>query len=335
MFRRSNIYPDTNLPITILKDRVCQAVETEIQNEIKDYELNDEEYIEISTRFWEKFYSCCEQYHLKATQPIGLLLMESESGVCIIKKNAFSLLRPCESLEHLMLSGDSSTPEQLSGTQLGNNQKLCSDLVQIIQILTMIEHQISDDIKNDIDKKLYQLQMPNIVVSKLVKEMLTKEYDETEFPQQFLISIRQKMESIMDLPSAMILLLDSLRMDHGDPQAMQTHSNVAELSRTLLTIGHLFGSNLGISFVAESLRQISLIRYSLCRNLLILQHILIDTFALSCNILEIIRSRCMPETVVFVQAYYVMMWLSETPASAGTTTTSMLVFYILIEYFCL
>lgn len=100
MFKRSNVLFDVNLPLTVLKDRVCQAVESEIQNEVIDYEISDDEYIDIATRYWERFYSCCEQYHLKSCQPIGLVLLEAMDAICVVKKNAFSLLRPCEILEH-------------------------------------------------------------------------------------------------------------------------------------------------------------------------------------------------------------------------------------------
>lgn len=83
-------------------------------------------------------------------------------------------------------------------------------------------------------------------------------------------------------------------------------------SKLLLSIGHLFLSNAGISLVAESLRQMSIIRFSLCRNLLILQHILMESSELQRDTIEIIRSECMPETVIFVQAYYLMVWICET-----------------------
>lgn len=64
--------------------------------------------------------------------------------------------------------------------------------------------------------------------------------------------------------------------------------------------------------MAESLRQNTIVRYSLCRNLLILQNILTDSDDLQCDTKEIIRSKCMPETEVFVHAYYVMVWICET-----------------------
>lgn len=46
---------------------------------------------------------------------------------------------------------------------------------------------------------------------------------------------------------------------------------------------------------------------------MILQQILIEKSDLPCHLLEDIRSSCMPNTVVFVQAYFVMVWICETP----------------------
>lgn len=93
-----------------------------------------------------------------------------------------------------------------------------------------------------------------------------------------------------------------------------------QTSHDFISLGHLFKSDTGISLVSESLHQIAVIRYALCRNLLILQQILCDSSDLPIDTLEYIRSNCMPETVVFIQAYYVMVWIcetSETPPTAG------------------
>lgn len=92
-----------------------------------------------------------------------------------------------------------------------------------------------------------------------------------------------------------------------------------QTSRGILSAGHLFRSNAGISFVAGTLHQIAVIRYALCRNLLILQQIVIDSNDLAVDTLEYIRSNCMPETVVFVQAYYVMVWICETSENQPTS----------------
>lgn len=98
---------------------------------------------------------------------------------------------------------------------------------------------------------------------------------------------------------------------------------MAEFSRLYISIGNLFGSNYGISLLSESLRQTALVRYALCRNLLILQMMLIKQYTLSSTSMEIIRSKCMTETDVFVLAYYVMVWLSETPVNPTSTVVAL------------
>lgn len=182
MFRRSNVLSDPNVSMAVLKDRVCHAVETEIQNEINDFEITDEEYIDISSKFWESFYSCCEQYHMKSCQPIGLVIMESVGAVCIVKKSTFSLLRPCEPLEHLMLVGNDGEIDNLNGTSLAQSSgqaNMFQDLEKLVSILTLLENQLPYDCKKDIYDKLYYLEMPNVIVSTLVSEMLGSEYEES------------------------------------------------------------------------------------------------------------------------------------------------------------
>lgn len=180
MFRRSNILSDPNVPLSVLRDRVCYAVEQEVQNELKDYDVTDELYIDTSFKYWERFYSCCEQYHVKSCQPIGLVSLEAIGAVAIVKKNSFSLLRPCELLEHLMLVGENVELEHLSEFALDDEIKIedVEDLVKLITILYALEQQISDEDKTDIDTRLYELEIPNKVISELVSDILSREYEE-------------------------------------------------------------------------------------------------------------------------------------------------------------
>lgn len=167
MFRRSNVLSDPNVPLTALKDRVCYAVEQEVQSELKDFELTDDSYIETSFKAWERFFSCCEQYHIKATQPIGLVNLDSIGAVAVIKKNAFSLLRPCELLEHLMLLGENI--ECVNDLVL-DDEINSEDLVKLIATLSALEQNISDESKAEIDTKLYELNTPNELISQLLSD---------------------------------------------------------------------------------------------------------------------------------------------------------------------
>lgn len=144
------------------------------------------------------------------------------------------------------------------------------------------------------------------------------------------MQVIEEVKSINDLQLAMHGLLNALRMDATATESCMADSYAGQKTRQFhSSLGGgstLFGSECGISTVAETLRQIVQVRYAMCRNLLILQQILIDKSDLPCNLLEAVRSSCMPNTVVFVQAFYVMIWLCETPilpTAAGGTTASL------------
>nr|XP_018896125.1 PREDICTED: nuclear pore complex protein Nup160 homolog [Bemisia tabaci] len=85
-----------------LKQQVEVAIENEIQMDVSDYELTDEDYIDIAEKCWNKFYSCCVQYHQTSSVPLGIIWLHSMSCVVLIKKNGFSILRNKEYLESII-----------------------------------------------------------------------------------------------------------------------------------------------------------------------------------------------------------------------------------------
>lgn len=101
-----------NLSISLLKQRVCLAVENEIQSKLKETEVTDEDYLECAEWCWQRFYSCCVQYYIADLKPLGLLLLPAVSGVVLLKKAAYSFLRPLDAVEHLMLCSEFSSKEQ-------------------------------------------------------------------------------------------------------------------------------------------------------------------------------------------------------------------------------
>lgn len=181
MFRRSNILSDPNVPLSVLRDRVCYAVEQEVQNELKDFDITDELYIDTSFKYWERFYSCCEQYHIKSCQPIGIVSLDTVGALAVVKKNSFSLLRPIELLEHLMLVGENIEPEHLADMTFDEEvftSDDVEDLVKLVSILFTIEHKLSEEDKAEIDTKLYELEMPSKIIKELVTDILSREYEQ-------------------------------------------------------------------------------------------------------------------------------------------------------------
>ena len=66
-------------------------------------------------------------------------------------------------------------------------------------------------------------------------------------------------------------------------------------------------------------------RFSICRNMLILQQLLLEcqqklSYSMDSAGVDKIRSILLPRTVVLTQAYYVVMWISETPATVNVAS---------------
>jgi nuclear pore complex protein Nup160 len=91
---------------------------------------------------------------------------------------------------------------------------------------------------------------------------------------------------INDLPKVISILLNALKFDD--------HLIIDSAEQRQLDDNPYFSSTTGIQLLAEATKQIIQLRYVLCRNLLILEHILIQKFILNCNATEIIRSKCYP-----------------------------------------
>ncbi|XP_015601122.1 nuclear pore complex protein Nup160 homolog [Cephus cinctus] len=319
IYRRSNLAGHMTYSPSLIKERVCMAVESEIRAEVMEYEMTDEDYLEIANRCWSKFYSCVIQYHANGTKPVGLLLLPGVYGAVLLKKSSFSLLRPMEALEHLMLCNDNAYVSRFKTTPvLSQNEDVCQDLITLMSTIAMLEEQLSEELKTSIQRELYHLKSPDMIVDDLLSRLILDPEDPLlEF--NFQSDLYQKMKSIKDISSAMAMLLEALMYDLGQPNKMQLEQN-SEASKMLLNVSHLFGSQLGISTVAQSVTQITRLRFSICRNLLMLQQIVLSRpEAFDSRSLHSIKSASAPRTVVLTQAYHAVMWICETPAPSASS----------------
>ncbi|XP_012217112.2 nuclear pore complex protein Nup160 homolog [Linepithema humile] len=323
IYRRSNVLAEMTFSPAVLKERVCMAVEAEMQAEVMDYVIMDEDYLEIANRCWSKFYSCVVQYHANGTRPVGLLLLPSVYGVVLLKKSSFSLLRPMEALEHLMLCNDKSYTSRFKTTPvLSQDEDTCQDLIILMSALVMLGEQLSEETKTEMEKELYHLRSPDIIIDDLLSK-LTLEPDDPLSDFDFQSELYHKLSTVKDISAAIAMLLEALTYDLGQPNKLQFEED-HDASKTLLNVNHLFGSQLGISTITESVTQIALLRFSICRDLLILQQIvLLRPEIFDSRSLHTIRSSLAPRTVVLTQAYYVVTWICESTA-AYTPSQSLL-----------
>ncbi|CAD6237041.1 GSCOCG00002109001-RA-CDS [Cotesia congregata] len=321
IYRRSNFMADMTLSPALLKERVCMAVEAEIQAEVMDYELTDEDYLEIANRCWSKFYSCVIQYHVNGSRPVGILLLPTVYGVVLLKKSFFSLLRPMEALEHLLLSNEKSYASRFKTTAIfSQDEETCQDLIELMEAVVMLEEQLSEETKSNFQRELSYLKSPDIVVEELFSRLLT-DPDDPLADYDFQLDLYNKLENVRDPANAMEMLLEALTYDTVQPEKLKLDSE-PETSRMLLTVSHLFGSQLGISTVSVSVSQITQLRFTICRNLLLLQQIILARPEVSISrILHEIKSSLAPRTVVLTQAYFVMNWICESTINLQSRQT--------------
>ncbi|XP_050491820.1 nuclear pore complex protein Nup160 homolog isoform X1 [Bombus huntii] len=312
IYKRSNFLEDKILSAAELKERVCIAVEAEIQAEIMDYELMDEDYLEIANRCWSKFYSWVIQYHANSTRPVGLLLLPSVYGVVLLKKSCFSLLRPMEALEYLMFCNERSYTSRFKTTPvLSQDEDICQDLITLMSALVLLEEQLSEETKTAVKRELYHLKSPDTIIDDLLsKLMLESEEPISNFVTHHLSC--HKLSNVRDISSAMAMLLETLTYDLGQPNKVHLNDD-HDASILLLNINHFFSSHLGISAISKSVAQITQLRFAICRNLLILQQmILLRPELFDSRSLHSIKSSLAPKTVVLMQAYYVVTWICES-----------------------
>jgi hypothetical protein len=114
----------------------------------------------------------------------------------------------------------------------------------------------------------------------------------------------------------MAMLLEALTYDLGQPNKMELIQNHPKSFTKINDINYLFGSQLGISTLSQIITQISIVRFSICRNLLIIQQITLLRHELfDSQSLHSIKSSLAPRTVVLTQAYYIVMWICTSSAS--------------------
>ncbi|GJQ71484.1 hypothetical protein Trydic_g11201 [Trypoxylus dichotomus] len=310
IYKKSPAIADLNLSIGLLKQRVCMAVESEIQAELQESEVSDDEYLECANWCWSRFYSCCVQYHVSGLRPLGILLLPAVSGALLLKKSTYSFLRPLDVLEHLFLCSNYITRDQFSShPQLGVSFEETDDLIELTSILVHLDNQLSDLFKQTFDNDLQQLKSPDSIMVNLVDEIIMG------MSEEFLCYVGAKLNNCRDAYNALHKLLELLRLE----QCIEDIEKVPPEIQN--SIDHLFSSQLGISFASQSLKQQLQTRFVISRNLLTVQNIILRIKkGKDLKFVEAVRSVCIPETVVLIQAYKVMSWLCDLTAQSTVTS---------------
>lgn len=217
IYRRSAILSDMNLSVQNLRQRVCMAVEAEIVHELKEEEVNDDDYQETAYWCWSRFYSCCVQYYITGLRPLGLLLLPSVSGAVLIKKDSFSILRPLDVIEHLALCNEYSYPDQFEHcTDIADAQEDVPDLIKLIGLLVQLNEHLCEDTKRKFDKECFT-HSPDNVVMRILPELKESDFNDISDVE---VAIKKNLSSTLssysNIQQTIHILLTLLSLDTAE-----------------------------------------------------------------------------------------------------------------------
>ncbi|XP_019626298.1 PREDICTED: nuclear pore complex protein Nup160-like isoform X3 [Branchiostoma belcheri] len=303
-----------DLSAAVLKEQVALVVETEIQNAVTEYEVQQEEYYQIQLQCWNKFYLCCTQYHQVAARPLGVYSDEDTAMVCLVKKGAVSFLRPCDGVEHLYLSPQGvCQPQHLSAAPLNiADEKLCRDVVLLGDCLRLIRDQLTPDVVSAVEQDLYHLETPQNIVEPLVNNVISEAGDVDQSSAEVISTLESSLQTIIDAPRAIDMVLQAMDVTGGDPENLAVPDLAGEPLRQL-SLNHVFGSAAGHAVLETSARGLATTRLAICRDLLLLQGLMGrmgQRASLSQDSLNKLQSDLIPRTAQLMQVYHVITWVS-------------------------
>ena len=310
--------------IARIREEICSAVEAEIQNEVVEYEISDEEYVEVSNAAWARMYSVALQYHQSGLKPMGLMVdAVGRSGlVAILKKASVSFVRPLDALEHLSLCGDSGAavgPDIFHDTPiLCEDPALCQDVINLMKAVSFVEALISPELVHEFSHGLSRLSSPDVTARQIIKAVLTGSDDDHVHGMNLTQELSTRLQQVCDVSKALEVLLVSLELDRG----IVSHS--AEDIMCGILVGEcdfrrVFSGPLGTSVIAESLNQTVKTRFALTRNLILLQLLMLEcglSQSVSPDTANRIESTFLPRSVVMAHCYYTLVWIAGTRATA-------------------
>eukprot|EP00095_Tigriopus_kingsejongensis_P000570 snap_masked-scaffold372_size192401-processed-gene-0.15 protein:Tk00570 transcript:snap_masked-scaffold372_size192401-processed-gene-0.15-mRNA-1 annotation:"nuclear pore complex protein nup160-like protein" len=329
IYRRSldiTSIPEDELTMDRLRQEIGEAVEAEIQNQVTEAEISDEEYMDVAYTAWNRFYSCAVQYHQAGVEPMGLICDPGSGLITIIKKVGISFVRPLDALEHLVLSGDSSSrgPEIFHDTPiLCEDPVLAMDVIQLMRAIALVDSWIPSRFVDEFTFSLSRLGSPDQTAKRIVAAILSQamvgedNMDENIHAHiNFTQELCTRLLQLSDAAKALEVLLAILELDRGIVAHAAQHPDMEDEESQFSK--RVFASPLGTCVVAESLKQMARTRFELTRNLIVLQLLMLEcgmSDTINVSTAEKIHSTFLPRSVVMAHSYHVLVWLTETLAT--------------------
>jgi len=292
-----------------LLENVCYSVEHSIRDIVGQNELSTEEYSRIEEQCWEKFFSYCIQYKNIGNKPLGLIYDHRTCFLSLITKDECIFLKSNDNLSDLILNSNVNLDSYLYKNDLDLSLK--QDLKQILDYISLIDENLSDSIVVD-----FELNMSNSNESiDAFFDNAFSEYlltcNETETGQAFKTIFDDFLNKSNNYETIIELLLKSLDLKNDE---FDLDQSIDELPTVVPNnFLNLMSSIDGLSLTCASVHQLARSRFKLCRNLLLLQKILLSQDPKSnVEIIKKIQLFFIPRTVSLLHTYYFLTWVCET-----------------------
>uniref|UniRef100_A0A8C6NZ01 Nucleoporin 160 n=1 Tax=Nothobranchius furzeri TaxID=105023 RepID=A0A8C6NZ01_NOTFU len=245
-----------------LKKLVTQAVESELQASITEFEFSQEEYRQLQVEFWSRFYSCCLQYQEVESTPLGLTVNPHTGLACVLRKGFVSFLLPCFAVDHLYLSYDEYLISE-EETPITDDPDMARDVLQLVQSLRLISDAVSEEMTYEMENALEYLQIPERAAELVLEKMLCND------SENIIVDIQNKLQDVRNPPAAMMVLIRE--MDLETDSEFGGDGLVAPGLSVRMSLSQLYSSSCAVSLVCQAVCHLAMTRARFCRDLLILQ----------------------------------------------------------------
>ncbi|XP_070567013.1 nuclear pore complex protein Nup160-like [Ptychodera flava] len=321
---------DARLGPSVLKQEVIAAIETEVHAAATGYELPLDEFYQLQLQCWKKFCSNCSQYQEVVGKPVGLLVDHNTGLVGYIKRIGVSVLRPNDSVEHLYLSSDRCEAIDLTLSPLYcDDRQLSKDLLTLGECIRLIKESVSKEMKVGLYYDIYQSEPPENIAQQIANTLFiessgsSKTNSVQSTASSLLRDLQSHIQSLIEPARALETLLGSIDISEGQPEALSMEESMMDTGLQMIC-NHLFASEHSTVILSEILQQMSLLRFQLCRDLLVLLYIIQrigHKVSLSQECLVRLQVELIPKTAMYLQAYHSMYWLCGAQASQPETNT--------------
>ncbi|XP_032213764.1 nuclear pore complex protein Nup160 [Mustela erminea] len=292
-----------------LKKEVTLAVESELQGSVTEYEFSQEEFRNLQQEFWCKFYACCLQYQEALSHPLALHLNPHTNMVCLLKKGYLSFLVPSSLVDHLYLLPDENLLAE-DEAAISDDVDVARDVMCLIKCLRLIGESITVDMSAVMEMSCYNLQSPEKAAEQILEDLITIDVENV------MEDICSKLQEIKNPIQAIGLLVRE--MDYETEVEMEKGFNPAQPLNIRMNLSQLYGSNTAACIVCRGVCKIASTRFLICRDLLILQHLLMrlgDAVILGAGQLIQDQQDLLHRTTPLLLSYYLIKWGSQCLAT--------------------